>query len=360
MGAKLDLVRSLDFMDKLRKVFPYLVAVLGVLAAAWATSLNARALQPTLPEAMSTPSQALEPYNPADIHLPAYAPAADTALARQAELKTNIQSRQRIDILMYTVQAGDSVFGIAEQYSLNPETILFGNFDVLEDDPHTLRPGQELVILPVDGTYYQWESNDTIEGVASDFGVDPEAIIDWPGNRLDPFDPTVEEGQYIVVPGGTREFRRWVVPVIPAGSAGVGSALGPGGCSGSYSGAVGTGSFVWPSPMHYVSGNDYWSGHLAIDIAAGVGTGISASDSGVVVFSGWSTVGYGIMIMIDHGNGYQTLYAHLSQTNVGCGQSVSQGQIIGLGGSTGNSTGPHLHFEVRFGGGYINPWQVLQ
>ena len=63
--------------------------------------------------------------------------------------------------------------------------------------------------------------------------------------------------------------------------------------------------------------------------------------------------------MIDHGNGYQTLYAHLSQTNVGCGQSVSQGQIIGLGGSTGNSTGPHLHFEVRFGGGYVNPWQVL-
>jgi murein DD-endopeptidase MepM/ murein hydrolase activator NlpD len=302
----------------------------------------------------------MTPYNPADIHLPAYAPSVDTALVRQAELKTNIQSRQRIDILMYTVQPGDSVFGIAEEYSLTPESILFGNFDVLEDDPHTLRPGQELVILPIDGTYYQWSASDTIEGVAGQFGVDPEAIIDWPGNRLDPFEPTVEEGQYIVVPGGTREFRRWVVPVFDSGSAGVGTALGPGGCSGSYSGAIGTGGFVWPSPMHYVSGNDYWSGHLAIDIASGIGTGISASDSGVVVFSGWSTVGYGIMIMVDHGNGYQTLYAHLSQTNVSCGQSVSQGQIIGLGGSTGNSTGPHLHFEVRFGGGFINPWQVLQ
>jgi murein DD-endopeptidase MepM/ murein hydrolase activator NlpD len=275
-------------------------------------------------------------------------------------MQTNIETRQRIDILMYTVQPGDSVFGIAENYALSPESILFGNFSVLEDDPHTLRPGQELVILPIDGTYYQWEASDSFEGVAAEFGVEAEAIIDWPGNRLDPFDPSLDEGQYIVVPGGTREFRRWVVPVIPAGQAGVGSALGPGGCSGSYSGAVGTGGFVWPSPMHYVSGNDYWSGHLAIDVAAGIGTGISASDSGVVVFTGWSTVGYGIMIMIDHGNGYQTLYGHLSQTNVSCGQSVSQGQIIGLGGSTGNSTGPHLHFEVRFGGGYINPWQVLQ
>ncbi|MGD8603083.1 MAG: LysM peptidoglycan-binding domain-containing protein, partial [Anaerolineales bacterium] len=222
MGAKLEQMRRPDFLSGLRKSAPYVLAVLGVLAATWTTALNARAMQPALPEAMSTPHQELTPYNPADLSLPAYAPAVDPALARQADLKTNIESRQRIDILMYTVQPGDSVFGIAERYSLNPETILFGNFDVLEDDPHTLRPGQELVILPIDGTYYKWTAEDTIEGVADQFGVDPDAIVDWPGNHIDPFDPTIDEGQYVVVPGGTREFRRWVVPVIPAGSAGVG------------------------------------------------------------------------------------------------------------------------------------------
>jgi murein DD-endopeptidase MepM/ murein hydrolase activator NlpD len=107
------------------------------------------------------------------------------------------------------------------------------------------------------------------------------------------------------------------------------------------------------------AGNDYWSGHLAIDIGSAIGEAIVASDSGVIVFSGWATGGYGNMIMIDHGNGYQTLYAHLNSVSVGCGRSVTRGQLIGRGGSTGNSTGPHLHFEVRYQGGFVNPWYVL-
>ena len=125
--------------------------------------------------------------------------------------------------------------------------------------------------------------------------------------------------------------------------------LGSGGCSGDFSGgAVGTGGFIWPTANHYVSGNDYWSGHLAIDIAAGLGDPVWAADTGVVVFAGWSNGGYGNMVMIDHGNGWQSLYGHLSQVIAGCGQSVGQGQTIGLAGSTGNSTGPHLHFEIAF------------
>jgi murein DD-endopeptidase MepM/ murein hydrolase activator NlpD len=100
-------------------------------------------------------------------------------------------------------------------------------------------------------------------------------------------------------------------------------------------------------------------GHLGIDIAAGIGDPIVTADSGVIVFTGWAAGGYGNMIMVDHGNGYQTLYGHLSAVGVSCGQSVNQGQYIGNSGSTGNSTGSHLHFEIRLWGQFVNPWHVL-
>jgi murein DD-endopeptidase MepM/ murein hydrolase activator NlpD len=135
--------------------------------------------------------------------------------------------------------------------------------------------------------------------------------------------------------------------------------LGAGACAGPFEGAYGTGAFIWPAGNHYLSGNDFWSGHLAIDIAAGMGASVYAADSGVVVFAGPAFGGYGNMVMIDHGNGYQTLYAHMSSVGTSCGSSVYQGQYIGLSGSTGNSTGPHLHFEVRYLGGFVNPWFVL-
>jgi murein DD-endopeptidase MepM/ murein hydrolase activator NlpD len=98
---------------------------------------------------------------------------------------------------------------------------------------------------------------------------------------------------------------------------------------------------------------------LAIDIAAGLGAPVYASDSGVVVTAGWNSSGYGNVIMIDHGTGYSSVYGHLSQINVSLCQGVTQGQLIGLAGSTGNSTGAHLHFEIRLNGGYVNPWSVL-
>jgi murein DD-endopeptidase MepM/ murein hydrolase activator NlpD len=296
-----------------------------------------------------------------NIQLPAFPRSGNKiTLQRQVDLQTIIPNRARVEVLRYTVQAGDAVFGIAAKFDLEPETVLWGNLDVLNDDPHLLRPGQELNILPVDGTYYQWEANDTIEGVAGIFSVEAQSILDWPGNGIDPVDQEIEVGQWLVVPGGRRAFRRWLVPVPARPQSGVGSAFGPGGCTGDYTGgAVGTGGFIWPTANHYISGNDYWSGHLAIDIAAANGAGVWAADSGVVVFSGWSTVGYGNMVMLDHGNGWVTLYGHLSRVQVSCGQSVGQGQGIGLAGSTGNSTGPHLHFETRLNGGFVNPWFVL-
>lgn len=284
----------------------------------------------------------------------------DESILRSLTAETIQSARTRSEVVTYVVEYLDSIFGIAGKFNLDPETILWANKDTLQDNPDLLSQGQELVIPPTDGVLHIWEENDTIESVAEKYDADPTDILLFSGNNLDMTNPQVEPGAYIMVPGGYREFVQWVMPTIPRGSAGVASSIyGAGACATSEGGAYGSGIFTYPSSQHRLSGNDYWSGHLALDFAVGVGDPIFAADSGVVVYSGWNANGYGYMVMIDHGNGYQTLYAHLSKTGIACGASVYQGSVIGYGGSTGNSTGPHLHFEVRYMGGFINPWYVL-
>ena len=124
-------------------------------------------------------------------------------------------------------------------------------------------------------------------------------------------------------------------------------------------GPVGSGAFVWPTDNHSLSGSDYRADHPGIDIAAGEGSPVYAADTGVVIAEGNDVDGYGNVIQIDHGNGYLTVYAHLSVIGVRICQSVSAGQWIGAAGSTGNARGAHLHFEVAQDGWYINPWDVL-
>lgn len=355
-------VRRLPVLGELstRQWAAIALALLGLIMAVWATALNQRSAFAAVPAAPTLSPNRL-PQSPDQVRLPPYPGGEqDLVVNRDVNLFTVIPNDVRSIVVRYTVQPGDSVFGIADQFGLQPETILWGNYEVLNDDPHMLRPGQELNILPLDGVYYQWEAGDTLAGVADRFQVDPREISGWPGNQLDPLQPQISAGDWVVIPGGEREFQQWFVPTIARGRAGVGTAFGPGGCTGDFTGgAVGTGGFIWPTANHTLSGNDYWSGHLAIDLAAGTGAPVWASDSGVVVFSGWAYGGYGIMVMIDHGNGWQTVYAHLSQSTVDCGASVSQGQQIGLAGSTGNSTGPHLHFEIRLNSGFVNPFFVL-
>ena len=121
----------------------------------------------------------------------------------------------------------------------------------------------------------------------------------------------------------------------------------------------GSGKFIWPSAFQLLSGTEFREGHPGIDLGAPSGTPVYAADTGVVIFAGWSGSGYGNVIVIDHGNGYKTLYAHLSQISTHCGAKVQQGKIIGMSGDTGNSSGPHLHFEVRVADGYLDPLRVL-
>ena len=327
--------------------------VAGIVGGAFMWKQSTTVVQAAVPEPTQVPDK-----EPPQVEMPALGgPEAFVSIGREIQLKTNIPAdKPRYKPVEYRVSRGDSMFAIAESFKLEPETILWANYDILQDDPHSLKPGQVLSIPPADGIYYQWKENDTLDSVANEFNADVEDILSYPGNDIDLADPKITSGEWVMIPGGEREFVQWLVPTVATGASGT-SSTSQSACPG---GAVGSGSFVWPADAHSLSGNDYWSGHLGIDIAAGEGAPVYAADSGVVTMAqgGWN-YGYGNVIQIDHGNGYSTVYAHLSVIGVGVCTSVSAGQWIGAAGNTGNSQGAHLHFEVRQSGGFINPWFVL-
>lgn len=290
-------------------------------------------------------------------------------IVRQAQLHTDVPSRPRTDIVTYTVQQGDTVSDIADKYGLQAKTIFAANYDVLQDDPHNLLPGQQLRILPVDGVYWEWLGGISFGQWAAYFSVKPEDIINYPANHLDanavgdPQNANIKVGTFLIVPNGQYQYHTpGQIPLgITRSNPASAQVAGNGSCGPVSGGAVGTGTFVFPTDKHYLSGFDYStkSNHLGIDLAANMGDNVYASDGGVVVYAGSNSYGYGNMIMIDHGTGFQTLYAHLSQIFVTCGQSVTQGQTIGAAGATGHASGPHLHFEVRTATTVISPWNVL-
>jgi LysM repeat protein len=289
-------------------------------------------------------------------------------IPRLAQVHTTIPTRPRTEVVTYVVQLGDTVFGIAEKFGLKPETILWGNYFILADNPHALVEGQELNILPLDGTYHRWSAGEGLNGVAQGYSVTPEDIINWEGNNLDLetlgdwSNPDIEPGTFLVIPGGVRQFVTWSAPRITRANPGVARFIGPGSCGTILDGAVGTGTFIWPSNNHFLSGYDYSpsTNHFAIDIDGDLGEPMWAADSGVVVYAGWNNFGYGNMVVIDHGNGWQTAYAHMQVYSVVCGQSVFQGTPIGTIGSTGKSSGPHIHFEMLHDNyGKVNPWDFL-
>lgn len=320
-------------------------------ALAWRNS-NATA-QVMAPE----PTAASED-EPVEVVMPALGgPEAFVSIPREIQIKTNVPAdKPRYNLVEHRVKRGDSIFAIADSFKLTPETVLWANYDVLQDDPHSLKPGQVLQIPPTDGIYYQWKENDTLELVAEEFNASADDIVNFPGNDIDLTDPKITSGSWVMIPGGEREFVQWLMPTVASGASGT-SSTSQSACP---AGAVGSGAFVWPVDSRSLSGNDYWSGHLALDLAAGEGAPIYAADSGVVTMAqGGYNYGYGNVIQIDHGNGYSTLYAHMSAIGVTPCTSVSAGQWIGASGNTGNSQGAHLHFEVRQGGGFINPWFVL-
>ena len=277
------------------------------------------------------------------------------SIAREIKMKTDIPTdKPRYEPEEYQVVRGDSVFAIADTFKLKPETVYWANYEEFDGSPANIQPGQQLMIPPTDGVYYEWKEEDTIEAIAAKFEVEPDNIIYWTGNRLDLTNPTIEPGTRVMIPGAVENDQPLFIQVVTRESTGGGS-----GCDGGYQSR---GFFSWPTGARYLSGYDFGQdGHNGIDISAPDGTSVWAADNGVVTMAqgGWN-YGYGNVVQIDHGNGFVTIYAHLSAISVSQCQSISAGAPIGASGNTGNSQGAHLHFEIRQGGSPINPWLLLQ
>jgi murein DD-endopeptidase MepM/ murein hydrolase activator NlpD len=263
--------------------------------------------------------------------------AAAAAIAKREQIET------------YRVESGDAIITIAEKYGLSPATIAWSN-PAVEENPELLRIGQELTILPLDGVYHTVKEGDTVAGLAKRYRAEEKDIVEFSLNRLGG-GTVLQVGTQLVIPNGVKQTARTAAAPAPVRRRAASINVAPSG-----SGAN-TGTFLWPT--RGVITQNYWAYHRGIDIANSSGTAIYASDGGYVSYAGWSPVGYGYMIKITHNNGFETLYAHLSYYDVDLGQAVSQGQIIGRMGSTGNSTGPHLHYEIRYGGVPQNPFSYL-
>lgn len=281
--------------------------------------------------------------NPREIPTPTVVLSASS---EDPEMATQFSEKPRDRIYEYTVQPGDTVSSIAEKFGVSQDTIRWQNNLKSKD---SIRAGQTLQILPVTGVIHKVQKGDTVYSIARKYDASTQAIVDFPYNTFTN-DETFELaiGQTIIVPDGIKPAEvLWsplarVKQVTP--DAGTVTALG---------------NFIWPAGGT-ITQRFVWY-HPGIDIANKAGPDILAADSGRVVIAGWPDgSGYGNRVLIDHGNGYKTLYAHLQSIYVVAGQSVKRGDRIGKMGSTGRSTGTHLHFEIFLNSGRLDPLKILR
>jgi murein DD-endopeptidase MepM/ murein hydrolase activator NlpD len=274
---------------------------------------------------------------------------------------TIIPDRPRNTVVTYTVKPGDTLFEIAAHFGIDPKTIFWSNA-VLEDNVHMLQPGIDLAIPPSDGVYFTADGAQSIESAAAFYKGDANEIINSQYNELAGYKTTDVPpwGMKVFVPGGERELSWGPPPVVETTDVRTGTVVrgfmpGMGGtCASFVVPNVGTGAWVLPAQSYMVT-QPFYPGHSGIDLGAPIGTPSYAADTGVVIFSGWNNWGYGILVVLDHGNGFTSYYAHLNSRSVGCGETVTRGQYIGQIGTTGQSSGPHLHFEIRWGHTPTNP-----
>jgi murein DD-endopeptidase MepM/ murein hydrolase activator NlpD len=270
---------------------------------------------------------------------PDYSESLSSLSADDLTTATVVSDKPRFDIIDYEVVKGDTLGSIADKFGISIDTIKWANSLKTEK----LIPGQSLRIPPVTGIVQNVAPGDTIYSLAKKYKSDSQKIVNFPGNDFADLDTfALNVGQTLFIPDGVMPqaapiYKPAPVPQFIAGAGG---------------------KFIWPVqgvitqwPVSY---------HMAVDIANASAPPIAAGDAGVVSYAGCLRYGYGCHVIINHAGGFQTLYAHLSSYNVSVGQSVGRGQVIGRMGSTGRSSGTHLHFEVRKNGVLLNPLSFLK
>jgi len=269
-----------------------------------------------------------------------------SASSQNPQTTTFFSEKQRAEIIEYKVQKGDTISTIAEKFDISIDTIRWQNNLKSRD---AIKVGQVLEILPVSGVSHKVRKGDTVYSLAKKYDIDPQVIVNFPFNTFmndETFELAI--GQNIIVPDGVKPAE------VPWSAVARVRQITPDAGT-----VVGSGAFVWPT-AGTISQRFTWY-HKAIDIANKAAPAVLAADSGQVVVAGYpDNRGYGNRVLIDHGNGYRTLYAHLAKIYVVVGQTVSRGNAIGKMGSSGRSTGIHLHFEVIKSGVYLNPLSVLK
>lgn len=264
------------------------------------------------------------------------------AVRVQPQLDDESAPATRTRVEEYAVTDGDTLGSIARQFGLRTETLLASNGLTVRS---ILRVGQVLKILPVDGVIYKIKPGDTVSKIAKTYDSDVSKILEMNGLGDG---AALAAGTELILPDG-----RLPAPPPPKQPSRIATNIknifvpppSPERSEGS--------SMIWPTAArritqyfgHYRGG----SRHTGVDIAGPIGTAIYAADDGVVALSGWNSGGYGNMVLIDHGGGIYTRYGHASKLLVRAGDAVKRGDVIALIGSTGHSTGPHLHFEVMTG-----------
>ncbi len=270
----------------------------------------------------------------------------------------------RTETEMYTVKSGDTVASIAQSFGVNVGTITWAN---KLDARASIKPGDTLKIPPVSGVLHVIKKGDTVEKIAKLYQADADKIYEI--NHLTT-NHVLAVGDELVIPGGTPPAPPRVTPKPPVAlRPNVPISRIPGKALDQYQELSAkddtrlkppdeevktAAKLIWPSVQRLINQYYGWQ-HTGVDINGDYTDAIYAAADGVVETAGWNSGGYGLMVMIDHQNGYKTRYSHASKLFVKDGDVVKQGQVIGMVGTTGRSTGTHLHFEVYVNGKRANP-----
>jgi murein DD-endopeptidase MepM/ murein hydrolase activator NlpD len=285
------------------------------------------------------PGNAVDPWNIGSNE------AVLSAEAEEPTTQTLVSEKMRDKVIEYKVQEGDTVSSIAKKFDVSEDTIRWQNGLKTKS---AIKIGQILEIPPITGVAHKVQKGDTVYSIAKKYSAEAQGIVDFPYNTFTN-DETFELaiGQVVIVPDGVKPEETYWSPVASIRQ------ITPNAGT-----VVASGSFVWPTSGSITQRFAWY--HKGIDIANNSAPEVLAADAGTVIVPPYMPGGYGNYVLINHGNGYVTLYGHMQKIYVVPNQTVKRNDAIGKMGSTGRSTGTHLHFEIRQSGSAMNPLSILK